>query len=327
MPVLWQGHEAEAYALAAASNVEIAGANEAGYERIGMRAGNGGSGNLYSRPDWPAQDEIWHRFRGQDHHSPNEVVWAAVNAAGVKVAQIIATAFSGPLQYQALIGGVMTNVGATWPVVADGAVSRFDVHHKAANAGKVEVYYGSPGAQAKVLDAAGDYSGAGAIVRIYHGTNSTGGGFNTLVAHEVVQTTPTLATTSEIKPPTAQGTDADGTGDYTAIDEQSYSDADFITLGAVGQRQSFTSAARALTQNTVSGITLSCRAWYEAGGPTSIKPYLKIAGVRYYGTTFALDLIALGYQYTFTVNPATGVAFTAAEANDAALEYGWEAVA
>jgi hypothetical protein len=47
---------------------------------------------------------------------------------------------------------------------------------------------------------------------------------------------------------------------------------------------------------------------------------------RYYGTTFALDVIPLAYQYTWQLNPATGVAFTAAEANAATLEWGWEAV-
>jgi hypothetical protein len=165
------------------------------------------------------------------------------------------------------------------------------------------------------------------ITRIFH--SSIAGGFDdTATAHSIVQTTPTLASTSEIKPPTSNGGDLDGAGTYAAVDEATpYSDADMVTFSAAGQHQSFKAAARAHTQATVSGVTASCRAWYEAGGPTQLKPYLKIAGVRYYGTTFALDLVANAYQYTWQTNPATGVAFTPTEASDANLEWGWEAVA
>lgn len=327
MPVLWVGHEAECYTIETGANTEIVDASEAGYERTGFRIGRGG-GQSHSRPDFAAQNEIWHRFRNKDNFSPGEVIWAIEKADGTKVARITATGFSGPLQYQVSSDGVaFTNVGATFAGAGDGAVGRFDVHHRGTVDGHVEVYYGVPGGQVKVVDVTGDYSASSAIVRIYHGANTVGGGFDTDVAGEVVQTTPTLSTTSEVKPPTAQGADVDGTGTFADVDEISYSDVDFIVLPAIGNHQSFTSAARTLTQVVVSGVTLSCRAWYEAGGPTSIKPYLTIAGVRHYGPAFALDLVALGYQYTFLTNPATGVAFTTAEANAAGLEWGWEAAA
>jgi hypothetical protein len=331
--IYWQGNEVDAYKINSTQNVEVsAGAggaiNDAAYARCGMKAGRNGVGELYSRPDWVAQNEIWHRFNHMTNISVGMVIWAAFTAAGVKVAQIYAVD-ANHFQYQAKVGGALADVGDPFSSVPSQAQlkTRFDIHHNGIAGGKVEVYYGAPGAQTKVLDATGDYSAAGAIVRVYHGANSVGGGYDTLVAHEIVQSTSTLSSTSEIKPPTSNGTDVDGTGTYADVDEQVYSDADQITLLAVGNHQSFKSAARTQTQDVVSGVTLSCRAWYEAGGPTSIKPYLTIGGVRRYGPAIALDVIALAYQYTFDVNPATGVAFTPAEANAATLEWGWEAAA
>lgn len=331
--IYWQGNEVEAYKISSTNNFEVsAGAggaiNDAAFARAGMKAGRGGVGDLYSRPDFPAQAEIWHRFNHMTNISVGMVVWAAYTAAGVKVAQIYAVDANN-WQYQAKVGGGLADVGAPFSSVPSQgqAKTRFDIHHNGIAGGKIEVYYGTPAAQTKVVDATGDYSAAGGIVRIYHGTNSVGGGYDTMVAHEIVQSTSTLSSTSEIKPPTSNGTDVDGTGTWADVDEMVFSDADLITLPAIGNHQSFKSAARTQSQVVVSGVTLSCRAWYEAGGPTSIKPYLTIGGVRYYGPAIALDVIPLGYQYTFDGNPATGVAFTAAEANAATLEWGWEAAA
>lgn len=324
--VLWQGHEVDAYAISNAYNSENTGAADATYERTGMRAGGGGAGDLYSRPEWAARNEIWHKFRGVTHTSAGMIVWAACRTDGTKVAQIIATD-TGHLQYQALIGGALTNVGAAFPIVTDGQIYRFDIHHNGVAAGAIEVWYGTPGAQTKVVDATGDYSGANAITKIYHGCNNVGGGFDTDVAGEVVQDTSTLSTTSEIKPPSSNGTDVDGAGNYTNVNAQNFTDVSPITFSAAGQHQSFKSAARTHVQQVVTGVTVSCRAWYEAGGPTQIKPYVTIGAVRYYGTTFPLGLTALAYQYTFATNPSTGAAWTTADASDATLEYGWEAVA
>jgi hypothetical protein len=329
MPVLWVGHEAECYTIETANNIENAGAYEAGYERTGFRVGRGG-GQSRSRPDFPAQNEIWHRFRHVTNISVNQIFWGAEKADGTMVARIIANVDNTHWQFQISADGVAwTDVGGQISAApsVNSVCSRFDVHLKAAVAGQIEVYYGAPGGQLKVLDVAGDFSAAAGVVRIYHGGNTVGGGYDTDVGHAVVQTTPTLATTSEVKPPTSDGADVDGTGTYADVDETPYSDADLLQLPAVGNRHSFKSAARALTQNVVSGITVSCRAWYEAGGPTSIKAYLTIGGVRYYSPAIQLSLIAEGYQYTFLTNPATGLAFTTAEANDATLEYGFEATA
>jgi hypothetical protein len=326
--IIWQGHEAEAYLLANANNVEINFAVDAGYERVTTKAGSALSGNIKSTPDWAARNEIWHKFTftGNDNNSAfstGMVVWACQNAAGQILAQILTAA--GPTgQFQVWNGAAFVNVGAAFAMLAVNNKVRFDIHFKAAVAGQVEVWYGNAGTQSKVVDTAADYSAAANIVRIYHASIASNGG--TEIGHAIVQTASTLSSTSEIKPPTSNGADVGGTGTWADVDENIYSDVDLINLSAAAQRQSFKAAARTLTQAIVTGVTASCRAWYEVGGPTQVKPYLTIGGVRYYGTTFNLGLTAQGYQYTWTTNPATAVAFTPAEANAAALEWGWEAV-
>lgn len=327
MSVLWIGHEADCYILGSSNSTESTAVSDAVYERTGMRAGNGGSGNLTSSPDWGAVDELWHRFNHNTQNgSTNWLIWGAQNAAGTNVARIIESP-AATLQFQVWNGAAYVNVGAGVAMLGSLAKARFDVHFKGGAAGQVEVWYGSPGSQTKIVDTTGSYTSAVSIVRIFHGCNSVGGGFNTDVAHEVVQTTPTLNTTSETKPPTSDGADTDGgVGGWANVDETTYSDADYIALTASGKHQSFKSAARTGSQSVVTGVTVSARAWYEGGGPTQMKPYLTIGGTRYYGPAFTLDVVAKGYQYTFLLNPATGVAFTVAEANAATLEYGWEAV-
>jgi hypothetical protein len=147
------------------------------------------------------------------------------------------------------------------------------------------------------------------------------------VRNSLVQTTSTLLSRTQSRQPTSLGTDAtDGVGTLADVNEQAFNDATFQALSATGQRRSYRAAARTGTSSVVTGVTISCRAAYEEGGPTQIRPYLLISGVRYYGPNIALTLVFSAYQHTWALNPATGAAWTTAQADDANLEFGWEAV-
>jgi hypothetical protein len=331
MGVLWIGNEADCYLLSGGNAIEESGAQDTGgYARTGMRVSRTDASNLTSTPDWGAVDEIWHKFNyvNAGGVTAGFPIWAAKNAAGQIVAQILSVS-AGSSQFQIWSGSAFVNVGAA---ITNGSTAlwRYDVHFKGGAAGYVEIWAGPAGAQTKILDTSGApaaWGSAVAIVRVYHEGTRTGGGFNTNVGSEIVQTTSTLSTRNETKQPTSNGTDVGGTGTWADVDESNpFNDSDVVTLSASGQHQSFKAAARTLTQAVVSAVTASCRAWYEVGGPTQIKPYLTISGTRYYGTTFALGLTPQGYQYSWTINPATSAAFTQAEANAATLEWGWEAV-
>ncbi|MDR7101462.1 hypothetical protein [Croceicoccus sp. BE223] len=128
-------------------------------------------------------------------------------------------------------------------------------------------------------------------------------------------------------PPTAQGDDAGGTGNYTAIDETAVSVADFVQFDAVGQKQCYTSAARATTLRPTGLTVVGNFLRTSETGPTGVRAYLKIGGVYYYGAAQAVDVINTHLRETWLINPATGLAWTNAEINAATLQWGWEAVA
>lgn len=127
--------------------------------------------------------------------------------------------------------------------------------------------------------------------------------------------------------PSADGTDTGGIGGVANVNAAALTDSTWIEFAAAGDRRSFVAAARSLTQ-MIKGVTASVRAMrVDATGPQRIRPYLLISGVRYFGPSFLLTTGLAPYQHTWETNPATGAAWTNAEANAASLEFGWEAVA
>lgn len=133
--------------------------------------------------------------------------------------------------------------------------------------------------------------------------------------------------TVETEAPTADATDTDGTGTYADIDEASFSDTDNLIFSAAGERHSFTSPARANTQDSVLGVSVGARMKCDVTGPQGAKFYLKIGGTRYYSDDFTLTNDYQGYQYTWAVNPSTAAAWAAADAEAAGLEWGIETIA
>lgn len=133
---------------------------------------------------------------------------------------------------------------------------------------------------------------------------------------------------------TANGTDNTGAvGTFANIDEgpntqNSFDDGDVIQLPAAGNRYSMTMPARNFSGRAVRSIVINYRARRGVSGPTTIRPYLKIGGTRYYAADQVLTTAFVsGYQAFFNVDPSTAAAWATAAAEDAALEFGWEAAA
>lgn len=129
----------------------------------------------------------------------------------------------------------------------------------------------------------------------------------------------------------ANGTDVDGTGSYTAIDDNSTftPDTDFVTLSAAGNRQSTRAAARSFMGRNVKGVGFEARLRCGATGPTQVKPYLKISGTRYYwngGTAVTLTTAFADYWFGWETDPSTGAAWGATNAESVNLEFGIEVV-
>lgn len=130
------------------------------------------------------------------------------------------------------------------------------------------------------------------------------------------------------------GTDNTGaTGTFAAVDEgagyaASVDDSDLIQLPASGARYSMRMPARNFASRAVRAVVINYRARRGASGPTTIRPYLKIGGTRYYAADQVLTTsFVSGYQAIFNVDPSTGLEWEIAAAQDANLEFGFEAAA
>ncbi|AMK18690.1 hypothetical protein K663_11555 [Sphingobium sp. MI1205] len=218
-------------------------------------------------------------------------------------------------------GSAWTSVGSSWTIT--GGQSSYAIYLKtgASGANFIVLVDG-------VIKASGTMGTATVDVKtIVWGTpdNNLAGYFSELVVEDANLST--VGVVVETEAPTGAGGDATGTGAYTDVDEAPLNDTDIITFGAAGERNSFTSPARTSTLALVRGVGVAARAKRDASGPQNMKFYLKIGGTRYYSPDIALTTGFDAYQYVWALNPATSAAWTSTDANDAALEWGVEAVA
>ncbi|MEJ7831352.1 MAG: hypothetical protein WKF79_00420 [Nocardioides sp.] len=272
--------------------------------------------------------ETWTRFNFATvtAHAASKRVWEGQDATGLALIRIFATSTS-TYQIQVWNGSAFVDTGPTWSPGVHSTKHRYDMRVLATATGAIDIYMMSgSGSRILVVSVTGDFSlQAGVvrhkIVRLSAGLNNPSG-----IGGYLVQTDSTLNSFTESKPPTSTGTDTGGTGLFSDASETAFNDTTVISLPAAGDRRSLKAAARTATLAFVRGVTVSARLAYEVGGPTSVKPYLLIGGVRYYGTTFALSTVFQPFQFTWQTNPSTSAAWTTAQVNDATLEWGWEVV-
>lgn len=126
----------------------------------------------------------------------------------------------------------------------------------------------------------------------------------------------------------ANGADTGGTGDFNSVNTvTSTYDSSFISLPTAGLRRSIKNTAnRAYNSRTVRAVNVAARLRRGASGPTRAAVYLTIGGTRYYHPNVQLLTTSFeSYTFVWETNPATGVAWTTADAEAAALEWGVEA--
>lgn len=175
-----------------------------------------------------------------------------------------------------------------------------------------------------VIDGAGlPLSGLGSITGCrYLPTHFVGG-----VASELVWSTDsTVGAAVFHRWPSADGANTAWTGTYEDVDELAYSDAEGISSSVANDKETFVHTGATLTGYLIRGVSVNIRAKKGSSGPTQIKGVLRISGTDYpHATAQALGVGFGAHCFVWTVSPATGIAFTAAEA--AAMEFGVQAIA
>lgn len=329
MTVLFTGSEREALQSGAVGNYGETSSGVTNPPSRGATNMTSGAIGTYTCTLSAAATELWARFKSSvDLFGAGSYTYSMVefrDAADNVLVRLRAAAAVQTLQYW----NGSTYVTVT-PTIADASNLEFVVHMKKhASAGVVEFYRGTIGGAVSLIATSGPIAltSFGDITKVcfmYQGDrNRTYWG---VICNDGAIGPIGWETTTRV--PTGNGTDVDGTGDYLSVDELSLDTADFVAFSAAGEHRSFTNSVVTVL-NEVQGVGVAgCIRRVDGTGPQSIKPYVKIAGVRYYGTTFALTTSFADYQYIWTVDPATGLEWNYLDAGSATYaEFGWEAVA
>jgi len=262
--------------------------------------------------------DYWASFLYQFGSSPGTgQPWQFADNAGTQMfrANLVGTR---TVQFQYWNGSAWTNIGSTYAFASSSVNYRCDLHVVPGASGSFEFYVNG----VSVLTGSASMTAFASLRKFRHGPL----GSTQYISEIVIASESTVAHRVKTVPPTANGTDTDGTGAITTINEAVMSTATYLELSTAGHKRSWVNANPSLTGN-IRAVSVTAYAMrVDATGPQKIKPYVLISGTRYYGTTFTLTTGFLPYQYVWELNPATGVAWTAANVNSTAFEKGWEAV-
>lgn len=293
------------------------GAFDSGYARAPIRL-DANSATTWDSAAFAQQTTYWHHMTAYVSGSGTGTALTLYNNSGTAVFRLQSTA-GGTMQVQYWNGSAWTQIGSNWSYSASTKYT-LDLKVICGGSGSMEFYVDNT----LVTSGSASMSSVTDIAKFrlgnYAATNQ-----QTYYSEVFSRTTATVGCRLESEPPTSAGTDTDGTGAYTDIDEYDRNDGDSKVLPSSGNKASFKSAAR--TQGgigTALAVTVTARASTDSG--QSIKFYLLISGTRYYSGSIALTASLLPYQYTWETNPATSSPWVLADAQSANLEWGYEVV-
>lgn len=200
-----------------------------------------------------------------------------------------------------------------------------DIYVKVGVSGTIAVYHN------KILQGtySGDTSGIGSVGRIRFSSVGNGGGGYSWYHQMIVANYNTIGHQVRVRYPTGNGTNTAWAGDYTAVDDVPYDDADTITSDTASQKETYTGATLSGTTlgNIIKAVAVGSRARINTDGPQNIAHMLRIGSTDYVAP-YNMKGLNLGYAGGVTVwqkNPATDAAW--ASISDADCEFGVESVA
>lgn len=201
---------------------------------------------------------------------------------------------------QALIAAVWTTVGSVASAaLSSGDRQTFDLHIEGNSAtGNATLYIAGV---ERITATSVDLSAVTTIdnIRGY----STGS--KPCLSQVVVSDEPTIGGRLLTRYPNGAGADTAWVGDYTAVDEITNSDADFINSGTATQVETFTQTGPAITGYIPRAVGVYVRARRGAGGPQNLQLALRSAGTNYFSGNKALGLGYNIYGHIWETNPAT----------------------
>lgn len=273
--------------------------------------------NWAELPEFAAIDDLWvhwHSSAGNSYDSGYAPMLELY--AGATPVFRIQVAAENQLRLQYWDGDSWENVGAAFAVST--ARVTFDLHLNATGA---ELYLGGEETVAVTI----------AMPLVVNITKARWCASDSTTAQPAKVSQMIVADESTIdwkftcNPPTGDGANSAWTGTYADVDELATSDADLISGAANGDTETFTRAARTIS-GTVKAVVLASRGRNAATGAQNMQHCYRQGGSDYF--TSNLAGIGTGYAPLVSImhtNPATGSAWTAADAGSASNEFGVKA--
>lgn len=281
----------------------------------------GNTANVVDLIPFTAFDEGWF------HCEVYQISTAAVvrpmvllkNSSGVGRVRVVGGT-AGELDFQYYNGSAWVSLG-TWAFST--GRHQLDIFVKAKTDGEFRAYWN----KVAVAGGTGDFSAFGEITNCSLGHPRGFASDAARFSQILIADFPTLFAKVKQSIFTGVGALTAWTGSLSNITENVPDVSTFIYTSTAGAKNTYTAAARSLTGYEVKGvITQFSGLRGGASAPNSARAIVRISGTDYNGPTQTLAYGNQSYQNQFLTNPATGLAWTPAEAGAATLEFGVEAL-
>lgn len=264
--------------------------------------------------------------------SSGETVWSIRDTAGVQVLRC--QAINGTQWQVQRWNGAWTAVGAAFTPQGVWGIWRVDFENLNTLSGDIEWSYTGDATGTVVASGSVSATDLTAIDDFVEISVTTAGSGVHAVGPYAFQDTTVGGVFIYSSAPTAGGDASGNTGTYLDLDDAGTStpDTDLVSLAASGNYYSIkNSAARNYSGRTPGNFGFPARLQCGATGPAQIKARVKVGGVWYYwgggtGTIVTLTTTMTPYWFGWILNPATGLPWTAVEAQSNTIEFGIEVV-
>ncbi len=195
----------------------------------------------------------------------------------------------------------------------------------------VYVNYGASGTftfyanGSQILTYSGDLTtdGNSSLAQLWLGVGAYQANY-TYYSQVIVSTTDTRSMHLATMYPAANGNTMAWTGSVSSINATTYNDTNIISSATSGQLAEFTASALPSGSYTVAAVVQSARASAAAGGPQHLEFDTRTGGTSYQSANQALSTGMALYQYVWSTNPNTSVAWTTSDLGAAGFNLGVE---
>lgn len=240
------------------------------------------------------------------------------NSSGTAVFRIQATS-ADTLQAQYWNGSAWTNIGTTFSTAITSTLRVFDIKIICGGSGSFEWYVGGS------LYTSGSASMTSVTnIDEWRGYSTNAGTGEAYFSENIWGDESTIGHRYCIAPPTGDGTYTAGSGAFGDVDEAITNDADFSTLSANGDAETYTHGAMTLPSGTVKAVQVSARVKNAATGAQNVKARLRLSSTNYDQASNYAGIGAgfTAYRARWGVDPSTSATWTQAAAKATGNEFG-----